>query len=84
MYAAGGRILIPGWDATGVVDEADPATGCLPGDKFLAIQAPVVDGGGTYAEKVVVASEAVARIPAAMISLLAHYSSLLLSRCSED
>ena len=72
MYAAVERPLIPGWDATGIVDDADPATGYVSGDKFLAIKVPVVDGGGTYAVKVVVASESVARIPAAMISPLAE------------
>ncbi|MCF6390192.1 NADP-dependent oxidoreductase [Mycobacterium sp. MBM] len=62
MYADVKPPLIPGWDAAGIVDDADPATGYLPGDKVLAIKAPVIEGGGTYAEKIVVAAESVTRL----------------------
>lgn len=55
--------FIPGWDAAGIVDDADPATGYVPGDEVLAIKVPVIEGGGTYAEKVVVAAESVTRLP---------------------
>ncbi|GAS93780.1 putative Zn-dependent alcohol dehydrogenase [Mycolicibacterium canariasense] len=63
MYAAVEPPLIPGWDAAGIVDDADPATGYVPGDKVLAIKAPVIDGGGTYAEKVVVSPDSITRLP---------------------
>lgn len=63
MYAAVKPPLIPGWDAAGTVDDADPATGYAPGDEVLAIKLPVIEGGGTYAEKVVVAPESVTRLP---------------------
>jgi len=55
--------LIPGWDAAGIVDDADPATGYVSGDEVLAIKLPVIEGGGTYAEKIVVAPESVTRLP---------------------
>jgi NADPH:quinone reductase-like Zn-dependent oxidoreductase len=55
---------IPGWDAAGVVDEADPETGWQPGDEVIAITLPVLDGGGAYAEWIVVPTASVARIPA--------------------
>jgi NADPH:quinone reductase-like Zn-dependent oxidoreductase len=55
---------IPGWDAAGVVDEADPDTGWRPGDRVMAITRPVLEGGGAYAEWIVVSGESVARIPA--------------------
>lgn len=55
---------IPGWDAAGVVDEADPETGWRPGDQVIAITLPVFDGGGAYAEQIVVPAASVARIPA--------------------
>ena len=55
--------FIPGWDAAGIVDDADPATGYVAGDQVLAIKVPVVEGGGTYAEKVVVAAESVTGLP---------------------
>ncbi|NKY88579.1 NADP-dependent oxidoreductase [Nocardia veterana] len=54
---------IPGWDAAGVVDEADPATGWRVGDPVIAITLPVLAGGGAYAEKIVVPSGSVARLP---------------------
>ena len=54
--------LIPGWDAAGIVDDADPATGYVSGDEVLAIKLPVIEGGGTYAEKIV-APESVTRLP---------------------
>jgi NADPH:quinone reductase-like Zn-dependent oxidoreductase len=63
MYAAVEPPLIPGWDAAGIVDDADPATGYIPGDEVLAIKLPVIEGGGTYAEKIVVAPESVTRLP---------------------
>lgn len=55
---------IPGWDAAGIVDEADPETGWRPGDEVIAITLPVFDGGGAYAEWIVVPAASVARIPA--------------------
>ncbi|AHH20246.1 putative Zn-dependent alcohol dehydrogenase [Nocardia nova SH22a] len=54
---------VPGWDAAGIVDEADPATGWRPGDRVVAITLPVLAGGGAYAEKIVVPAGQVARLP---------------------
>ncbi|SBS78844.1 Alcohol dehydrogenase GroES domain protein [uncultured Mycobacterium sp.] len=63
MYTGAQPPFIPGWDAAGVVDDADPSTGYVPGDEVLAVTVPVVDGGGTYAEKVVVGAQSVTRLP---------------------
>lgn len=63
-YAAVNPPYVPGWDAAGTVDEADPATGWRVGDEVVAITLPVLDGGGAYAEKIVVPAESVAALPA--------------------
>ncbi|QWF78964.1 NADP-dependent oxidoreductase [Amycolatopsis sp. CA-230715] len=55
---------VPGWEAAGVVDEADPDTGWKPGDEVLAITRPVLEGGGAYAERIVVPAASVVRVPA--------------------
>lgn len=55
---------IPGWEAAGIVDEAGQDTGWQPGEQVMAITRPVLDGGGAYAEWIVVPAESVARIPA--------------------
>ncbi|RDI68302.1 NADP-dependent oxidoreductase [Nocardia pseudobrasiliensis] len=55
---------VPGWDAAGVVDEADPASGWRVGDRVVAITRPVLEGGGAYAEWIVVSGDSVAPIPA--------------------
>ncbi|MBF4999193.1 NADP-dependent oxidoreductase [Nocardia sp. BSTN01] len=54
---------VPGWDAAGIVDEADPETGWRSGDRVVAITLPVLAGGGAYAEKIVVPAGQVARLP---------------------
>lgn len=63
-YAGVTPPYIPGWDAAGTVDEADPDTGWRTGDEVVAITLPVLDGGGAYAEKIVVPAESVAALPA--------------------
>jgi NADPH:quinone reductase-like Zn-dependent oxidoreductase len=40
-YAGVTPPYIPGWDAAGTVDEADPDTGWRPGDEVIAITLPV-------------------------------------------
>lgn len=54
---------VPGWDAAGIVDEADPATGWHRGDRVVAATLPVLAGGGAYAEKIVVPAGQVAPMP---------------------
>ncbi|MGW5387480.1 quinone oxidoreductase family protein [Nocardia sp. NPDC003963] len=63
-YAAVNPPYVPGWDAAGTVDEADPDTGWRAGAEVVAITLPVLDGGGAYAEKIVVPAESVAALPA--------------------
>lgn len=63
-YAGVTPPYIPGWDAAGTVDEADAVTGWHPGDEVIAVTLPVLDGGGAYAEKIVVPAESVAALPA--------------------
>jgi NADPH2:quinone reductase len=55
---------VPGWDAAGVVDEADPPNRWRIGDRVVAITRPVLEGGGAYAEWIVVSSDSVAPMPA--------------------
>jgi NADPH:quinone reductase-like Zn-dependent oxidoreductase len=55
---------VPGWDAAGVVDEADPTNRWRIGDRVVAITRPVLEGGGAYAEWIVVSSDSVAPMPA--------------------
>ncbi|WP_063009410.1 NADP-dependent oxidoreductase [Nocardia kruczakiae] len=54
---------VPGWDVAGIVDEAGPETGWHSGDRVVAITLPVLEGGGAYAEKIVVPAGQVARLP---------------------
>jgi NADPH:quinone reductase len=57
---------VPGMDLAGVVDVAgDDAgrSGWLPGDRVMAAVSPWVPGGGAQAEYVVVAADALTRIP---------------------
>ncbi|GAB2705663.1 NADP-dependent oxidoreductase [Nocardia thraciensis] len=54
---------VPGWDAAGVIDEADPETGWRVGDRVVAVTKPVLEGGGAYAERIVVHGDSVARLP---------------------
>lgn len=55
---------VPGWDAAGVVDEAGPGSRWHIGDRVVAITLPVLDGGGAYAERIVVPDDSVAPMPA--------------------
>lgn len=54
---------VPGWEAAGVVEEADADTGFAVGDEVLAITLPVLDGGGAYQDSIVVPSASVVRRP---------------------
>ncbi|ADG78132.1 Alcohol dehydrogenase GroES domain protein OS=Tsukamurella paurometabola (strain ATCC 8368 / DSM/ CCUG 35730 / CIP 100753 / JCM 10117 / KCTC 9821 / NBRC 16120 / NCIMB 702349 / NCTC 13040) OX=521096 GN=Tpau_1508 PE=4 SV=1 [Tsukamurella paurometabola] len=55
--------FVPGWDAAGVVVEsAHPAW--RTGDDVVAVTLPVFDGGGAYAERIVVNAASVAAKPA--------------------
>ena len=56
--------FVPGWDAAGVVEEAEPSSGLKVGDKVIAITLPVLNGPGAYSEKIVVPAESVAALPA--------------------
>jgi len=56
---------IPGWDAAGTVIEA-PGTAWSTSDEVLAITLPVVDGGGAYAEIIVVPAASVVAKPASL------------------
>ncbi|WP_227980935.1 NADP-dependent oxidoreductase [Nocardia spumae] len=62
-YRAVAPPYVPGWDAAGIVDEADPATGWRSGDRVVAVTLPVLAGGGAYADKIVVPAGQVARMP---------------------
>lgn len=53
---------VPGWDASGTVIEA-PGTSWTPGDEVVAVTLPVVDGGGAYAETIVVPAAGVVAKP---------------------
>ncbi|WP_067672093.1 NADP-dependent oxidoreductase [Nocardia miyunensis] len=55
---------VPGWDAAGVVDEAGPESRWRIGDRVVAITKPVLEGGGAYAEWIVVSDDSVAQMPA--------------------
>jgi NADPH:quinone reductase len=55
---------VPGMDLAGVVDIAGPdAAGWGPGDRVMAAVSPWGPGGGAQAEYVVVAADALARVP---------------------
>jgi NADPH:quinone reductase-like Zn-dependent oxidoreductase len=56
---------VPGMDLAGVVDAAgaDAAAGWIPGDRVMAAVSPWAAGGGAQAEFVVVAADALARVP---------------------
>ena len=56
--------FVAGWDAAGVVEEADSATGWKAGDKVIAITLPVMNGPGAYSEKIVVPADSVTALPA--------------------
>ncbi|MBY8863219.1 NADP-dependent oxidoreductase [Nocardia sp. CA2R105] len=55
---------VPGWDAAGVVDEVGPGSRWRVGDQVVAITKPVLEGGGAYAEQIVVSDDSVAPMPA--------------------
>jgi NADPH2:quinone reductase len=55
---------VPGMDLAGVIDAANAAGGWRAGDQVMAAVSPWVPGGGAQAEYVVVAADALARIPA--------------------
>ena len=56
---------VPGMDLAGVIDAvgADAAAQWAPGDRVMAAVSPWVAGGGAQAEYVVVAADALARVP---------------------
>jgi NADPH:quinone reductase len=54
---------IPGMDLAGVIDAVGGDDGWRPGDRVMAAVSPWVPGGGAQAEYVVVAADALARIP---------------------
>ena len=55
---------VPGMDLAGVVDVAGgDVAGWLPGDRVMAAVSPFAPGGGAQAEFVVVAADALARVP---------------------
>jgi NADPH:quinone reductase len=54
---------VPGMDLAGVVDAAGADGGWRPGDPVMAAVSPWAPGGGAQAEYVVVAADALARIP---------------------
>ncbi|MGZ8177830.1 NADP-dependent oxidoreductase [Williamsia sp. SKLECPSW1] len=62
-YADVAPPYVPGWDAAGIVEDADPDTGFAPGDEVIAITLPVLDGGGAYQDSIVVPAASVARAP---------------------
>jgi NADPH2:quinone reductase len=55
---------VPGMDLAGVIDAANAVDGWRAGDQVMAAVSPWVPGGGAQAEYVVVAADALARIPA--------------------
>jgi NADPH:quinone reductase len=54
---------VPGMDLAGVIDAANAAGDWRAGDQVMAAVSPWVPGGGAQAEYVVVAADALARIP---------------------
>ncbi|WP_024803703.1 NADP-dependent oxidoreductase [Nocardia sp. BMG51109] len=54
---------VPGWDAAGVIDETGPGSSWRVGDRVVAVTKPVLEGGGAYAERIVVSDDSVAPIP---------------------
>jgi NADPH:quinone reductase len=54
---------VPGMDLAGVVDVAGADSGWAPGDRVMAAVSPWAPGGGAQAEFVVVAADALARVP---------------------
>jgi NADPH:quinone reductase len=57
---------VPGMDLAGVVDLAAADVPWAPGDRVMAAVSPWVAGGGAQAEFVVVAADALARVPGRM------------------
>ncbi|WP_019927760.1 NADP-dependent oxidoreductase [Nocardia sp. BMG111209] len=55
---------IPGWEAAGVVDAADPASGWRVGDEVTAIVGTVLRARGGYAEQIVLDGDSVTARPA--------------------
>jgi NADPH:quinone reductase len=54
---------VPGMDLAGVVDVAGPDASWEPGDRVMAAVSPWGPGGGAQAEYVVVAADALTRVP---------------------
>jgi NADPH:quinone reductase len=54
---------VPGMDLAGVIDAVGSDDGWRPGERVMAAVSPWVPGGGAQAEYVVVAADALARIP---------------------
>jgi NADPH2:quinone reductase len=54
---------VPGMDLAGSVETAGPGTAWQPGERVMAAVSSFVPGGGAQAEFVVVAADALARIP---------------------
>lgn len=57
---------VPGMDLAGVVDVAGAGVPWAPGDRVMAAVSPWAAGGGAQAEFVVVAADALARVPGQM------------------
>lgn len=55
-----------GWDAAGVVEEADEGTGFATGDRVALLSVQVVTQVGTYAERIIVDPGTMAPIPPAL------------------
>jgi NADPH:quinone reductase len=55
--------FVPGMDLSGVIDAVGADGDWRPGDRVMAAVSPWVPGGGAQAEYVVVATDALARIP---------------------
>ncbi|GAB3563550.1 quinone oxidoreductase family protein [Spelaeicoccus albus] len=55
---------VPGMDAAGVIDEVGADSPWQVGDEVMAMALPLREHGGAYAEKLVGASDSMARIPA--------------------
>jgi NADPH:quinone reductase len=55
--------FVPGMDLAGVIDAVGADGDWRPGDRVMAAVSPWVPGGGAQAEYVVVATDALARIP---------------------
>lgn len=55
---------VPGMDAAGIVDAVGEGSSWQVGDEVMAMAVPVSEHGGAYAQYLVAADDAVARIPA--------------------